>query len=181
MTWIAEKGHPWRTYRKEFVLLASLLLLTRVADGLLTIAITPDLDREMNPLTQWLGFRWGGLIATAAAVIVVTLYLNYRSLSHPVDNFPTEPGLPLAEFQRHYFDPRQNEVLVKSAGRLVVYVFGYVMPHDNCLEHVGGHSQCVGFHRCRVLPSSPRDQTFFVVVSGAPASRDSVHPSAAEK
>jgi hypothetical protein len=49
-------------WRREFITLASLLIVTRVLDGLITYAITPDLSRETNPLVSIFGLGWAGPI-----------------------------------------------------------------------------------------------------------------------
>jgi len=59
----------------EFFILLTLLIVTRVADGILTYKITPDLSRELNPLVSIFGFGWAGLILVALAIIIPTVIL----------------------------------------------------------------------------------------------------------
>jgi len=59
----------------EFFILLTLLIVTRVADGILTYKITPDLSREPNPLVSIFGFGWAGLILVALAIIIPTVIL----------------------------------------------------------------------------------------------------------
>jgi hypothetical protein len=75
-------------WRREFITLASLLIVTRVLDGLITYAITPDLSRETNPLVSIFGFGWAGLITVTTILPGAVIWLNYQSLSSPCDNFP---------------------------------------------------------------------------------------------
>ena len=78
-------------WRREFITLASLLIVTRVTrvlDGLITYAITPDLSRETNPLVSIFGLGWAGPITMTAILPGAVIWLNYQSLSSPCDNFP---------------------------------------------------------------------------------------------
>jgi len=75
-------------WRREFITLASLLIVTRVLDGLITYAITPNLSRETNPLVSIFGFGWAGPITVTAILPGAVIWLNYQSLSSPCDNFP---------------------------------------------------------------------------------------------
>jgi hypothetical protein len=112
----------------EFTTLAALLLVTRVADGLLTHAITPDLSREANPVSSVLGFGWAGLIAVASAVLGGVMWLNYVSLTRPCDNFPTEAGADWSTFRENYFNIRGTALFARNPGRVFAYVCGHVFP-----------------------------------------------------
>ncbi len=118
--------HP--DWRREFITLASLLILTRVLDGLTTYAITPDLSREANPLVSIFGFGWMGLILVTVVILSGVIWLNYLSLTRPCDNFPPEPGADWRTFQAHYFDLRRNGVFARHPGRVLIYISGYVLP-----------------------------------------------------
>ena len=60
---------------KKFVLLTTLLVLTRVADIYTTYLSTPDLKTEANPLVSKFGLGWTGLLI--AQVILLPFYYLY--------------------------------------------------------------------------------------------------------
>lgn len=109
----------------EFLLTTGLVILTRLGDGLSTHLVTPDLSREMNPLAAG---GWLALITAAAIVLALSTGLNYCYVFRPVDNFPQTLGLSLGAFKQHYFDPCANLTLAARTGRVLAYVFGYIVP-----------------------------------------------------
>jgi hypothetical protein len=111
--------------RTEFIVLTALVVLTRVGDGITTYMVTPDLAREMNPLAAG---GWWTLILSAAVILALSIWLNYQHLFRPIDNFPNTAGQSYLEFTRHYFDPTLNKVLETHLGRVIAYIFGYIMP-----------------------------------------------------
>lgn len=112
--------------KAEFSILLILLLLTRVADGVLTFKITPDLSRELNPLVKFFGFGWAGLIAIALLIVIPTVWLNYKSIFQPFDNFPKENNF-FDQFNRFYFSAT-NPNLKTNAGKIIVQTLGYIVP-----------------------------------------------------
>lgn len=111
--------------KSEFLWTTGMVLATRLGDGLSTHLVTPDLSREINPLAVG---GWATLIAAAGVVLVVSTILNYCHLFRPVDNFPQTPGMSLAAFKNHYFDPRHNATLAAHPGAVLAYAFGYIVP-----------------------------------------------------
>lgn len=111
--------------RVEWITFTALVILTRVGDGVTTKWATPDLAKEMNPVAAG---GWPAMIAVAAAVVALSSFLHYLHLFRPVDNFPAEPGLDLASFKKHYFDPNKNAVLAGNPWGVVAHVFGYITP-----------------------------------------------------
>jgi hypothetical protein len=111
--------------RTEFFGLTALVVLTRVGDGITTYLVTPDLAREMNPLAAG---GWWTLIFFAAVILALSIWLNYQNLFRPIDNFPNTAGQSYLEFKRHYFDPKHNKVLETHLGRVIAYIFGFIMP-----------------------------------------------------
>jgi hypothetical protein len=109
----------------EFIALTALVVLTRIGDGITTYMVTPDLAREMNPLA---GGGWWTLIFSAAVILALSIWLNYQHLFRPIDNFPNTAGQSYQEFKRHYFDPKLNKVLATHLGRVIAYIFGFIMP-----------------------------------------------------
>jgi hypothetical protein len=105
--------------------MTSLVVLTRVGDGITTHLATPDLARELNPLA---GGGWPALIAAALVVVIVSTFLHAQYLFRPVDNFPAAPHVDLRAFKKHYFDQRANALLHAQPWRVVAYVLGYVTP-----------------------------------------------------
>ena len=110
----------------EFFSLLTLLILTRVADGILTYKITPDLSRELNPLVSIFGFDWAGLIVVALAIIIPTVYLTYYNIYKPFDNFPDKKASYL-EFKKFYFNAA-NPTLKASSGKIIIHTLGYIVP-----------------------------------------------------
>jgi len=110
----------------EFFSLLTLLILTRVADGLLTYKITPNLSRELNPLVSILGFGWAGLIIVALAIIIPTVILTYYNIYKPFDNFPDKNASYL-EFKKFYFSAL-NPNLKTSSGKIIIHTLGYIVP-----------------------------------------------------
>lgn len=111
----------------EFFLLLVLLVSTRVADGILTYKITPDLSRELNPLVAFLGFKWAGLIFVALLIIVPTVVVNYYSIYRPFDNFPPDRNISFKEFQQFYFSA-SNPALKTSTLKILIQTLGYIVP-----------------------------------------------------
>jgi len=109
----------------EFVVLTALVVLTRIGDGITTYMVTPDLSREMNPLA---GGGWLTLIFSAAVILALSIWLNYQNLFRPIDNFPNTAGQSYPEFKRHYLDPKHNKMLETHPGRVIAYIFGFIMP-----------------------------------------------------
>lgn len=109
----------------EFVVLTALVVLTRIGDGITTYMVTPDLAREMNPLARG---GWSMLIFSAAVILALSIWLNYQNLFRPIDNFPNTAGHSYLEFKRHYFDPKHNKMLETHLGRVIAYIFGFIMP-----------------------------------------------------
>lgn len=112
--------------KKEFLVLLILLLLTREADGILTYKITPDLSRELNPLVKFFGFGWAGLIFIPLLIIVPTVWLNYKSIFHPFDNFPKD-NISFGLFKKFYFNS-SNPNLKTHTGKIVIQTLGYIVP-----------------------------------------------------
>lgn len=111
----------------EFLILLTLLILTRVTDGLLTYQITPDLSRELNPLASFFGFKWAGLIFIALLILIPTIILNYYSIYRPFDNFPPNKNTSLKEFKQFYFSA-SNPILRASPLKIIVQTLGYIVP-----------------------------------------------------
>ncbi len=109
----------------EFVLLTILVILLRVADGVVTYRITPDLSRELNPLAFG---GWTLLIGAAFIVVTASTILNYYQIYCPINNFPDEPGYDLKSFKKHYFNIRTNKLAATKPGKIFAYVFGYTLP-----------------------------------------------------
>ena len=110
----------------EFFSLLTLLILTRVADGILTYKITPDLSRELNPLASIFGFGWAGLIIVALAIIIPTVILSYYNIYKPFDNFP-DKNITYPEFKKFYFNAA-NPTLKASSGKIIIHTLGYIVP-----------------------------------------------------
>ncbi|MBA2525137.1 MAG: hypothetical protein H0V18_05025, partial [Pyrinomonadaceae bacterium] len=70
----------------------------RVADGIITYWITPNLNREFNPLASG---GWAVLIGAATFIVTAAVGLNYYQIFHPINNFPDEQGFDLKAFKRH--------------------------------------------------------------------------------
>lgn len=117
-----------RRWRAEFLVLAGLLVATRVADGVLTHAITPDLSREVNPVHSVAGLGWAGLIGVAAVVLAGVLWLNHVSLTRPCDVFPATAGASWPVFRASYFRADAGGAYAREPGRVMRYVCGYVFP-----------------------------------------------------
>lgn len=111
----------------EFFILLILLILTRIADGILTYKITPDLSRELNPLVSLFGFRWTGLIIIALLIIIPTIILNYYSIYRPFDNSPPDQNFSFREFKQYYFSA-SNPALKTSSLKIIVQTLGYIAP-----------------------------------------------------
>ena len=110
----------------EFFSILTLLILTRVADGILTYKITPDLSRELNPLVSICGFGWAGLIIVALAIIIPTVILSYYNIYKPFDNFP-DKNITYPEFKKFYFNAA-NPTLKSSSGKIIIHTLGYIVP-----------------------------------------------------
>ncbi|GIV30352.1 MAG: hypothetical protein KatS3mg028_1418 [Bacteroidia bacterium] len=110
----------------EFFILLTLLILTRVLDGILTYKITPDLSRELNPLVSLFGMGWAGLITIALLILIPTVVLNYLSLYKPFDNFPDNDA-SFADFKKFYFST-DNPNLKNATGKIIIQTLGYIVP-----------------------------------------------------
>jgi len=111
--------------RTELIVLTALVVLTRIGDGITTYMVTPDLAREINPFAAG---GWWTLILSATVILALSIWLNYQHLFRPIDNFPNTAGQSYLEFKRQYFDPKLNKVLETHLGRVIAYIFGYIMP-----------------------------------------------------
>lgn len=110
----------------EFISILSLLILTRVLDGILTYKITPDLSRELNPLVSLFGMGWTGLITIASLILIPTLVLNYLSIYKSFDNFPDNDA-SFPDFKKFYFSA-SNPNLKNATGKIVIQTLGYIVP-----------------------------------------------------
>lgn len=112
--------------KREFLTLLILLILTRIADDVLTYKITRDLSRELNPLVSIFGFGWTGLIFVALFILVPTVWISYKSIFHPFNNFPSE-DLSFVSFKKFNFSAA-NPNLKAHAGKIIIQTLGYIVP-----------------------------------------------------
>ena len=91
--------------RLEFTLLLSAVILTRAADIMGTFYYMPNLEAEMNPMTQLFGMGWAGLLLLQLIGISFIALLNYWSLFKTKVIKVDKPGLNFHEFlSTLYFD-----------------------------------------------------------------------------
>lgn len=117
----------------EFCLLTLLLLITRFWDAILTYIITPNLEKETNPIVSLFGQGWVSLISIQIILISVIIILNYYSLFKIKNIYPSQKGYSFKEFlSYYYFGEKQNLIkllykMPKNKSTLIKSL-GYMLP-----------------------------------------------------
>jgi hypothetical protein len=82
----------------KFIVVSTWIILTRIYDAYCTYQLTPDLDKESNPLVSILGMSWLPLLIVIGVLTLYTIYAYYQRLFAFVDFFPVEKRLNFSEF-----------------------------------------------------------------------------------
>jgi hypothetical protein len=119
----------------EFFLLALFLVITRFWDIAATYIITPDLEKETNPLVSILGQGWVTVIIFQIIMVSFIILLNYYSLFKIKNTYPPQKGYSYREFVSYfYFGEKRN--LIEMIFRFpknkstLVKALGYVLPRS---------------------------------------------------
>lgn len=117
----------------EFFLLTFLIVITRCWDLIATSVVTPDLERETNPLVSIFGQGWTTLIIFQIILVSIIIVLNYYSLFRIKSCYPSQKGYSYKEFiTYYYFGKRRNliEMIYKfpQDKSTLIKLLGYVVP-----------------------------------------------------
>ena len=117
----------------EFVVLAALVVLTRIFDLATTYLITPNLDFEFNPYVGLLNLKWKGFILFQTIIAAFVISVNYISLFVVSMVYPEEKGLTLNKFQLFYMfgKVRGPHGLLKrlvTIAKINIPFLGYLLP-----------------------------------------------------
>ncbi len=119
----------------EFWLLTSFLLITRCWDITATYIITPNLEKETNPIVSIFGQGWTTVIIFQIILVSAVIILNYYSLFKTRDSYPSQKGYAFKDFMTYYYFsekrslikmlykfPKNKSVLIKA--------LGYILPRS---------------------------------------------------
>ena len=117
----------------EFFLLTLLLIITRFWDVITTYMVTPDLERETNPLVSIFGRGWVAVIIFQVILVSIIIILSYLSLFKIKSSYPSQKGYSYKEFIRYYYFGKK-ENLIKMIYKFpkdkvtLMKLLGYVLP-----------------------------------------------------
>ncbi len=119
----------------EFFLLTLLLVITRCWDMAATYVITPDLEKETNPMVSIFGQGWTTIIIFQIILVSFIIILNYYSLFKIKNSYPPHKGYSYRDFISYfYFGEKRNliEMLYKFPKNRSTFVkaLGYVLPRS---------------------------------------------------
>lgn len=119
--------------RLEFFLLTLFLIITRCWDIAATYFVTPDLEKETNPVVSIFGQEWIAVIIVQALLMSVIITLNYYSLFKIKTSYPSQRACSFKDFiVYYYFGEKQN--LIKMLYRfpknrdVLIKALGYILP-----------------------------------------------------
>ena len=87
----------------RLILYAVLLILCKVWDLYATWLRTPDLAREMNPLTRLLGVSWTTVVLQQVVLTILTLWFVHRSLTPNRSFCPARRDFGLRDFIAQFY------------------------------------------------------------------------------
>lgn len=119
----------------EFWLLTSFLLITRCWDITATYIITPNLEKETNPIVSIFGQGWMTVIIFQIILVSVVIILNYYSLFKIKDSYPSQKGYSFKHFiTYYYFGEKRNliKMLYKFPENksVLIKALGYILPRS---------------------------------------------------
>ena len=88
---------------QRLVIYGMLLIICKIWDLYATWLRTPDLAREMNPLTRFLGVSWTTVLLQQVVLTIVTLWFVHRSLVPDRSFCPPKRDPSLKEFISNLF------------------------------------------------------------------------------
>ena len=126
------------TKKAKFTITTAWILLTRSYDAYCTNQLTPNLDKESNPLVSILGMTWTPLLITLGLLTTYVIYVFYISVFKPKDLLPTAKGYTFSEIVAFtYLGHKDNWTAIF-----------YKLPKDiNRFNNWMGHTftQCLSF------------------------------------
>ncbi len=63
--------------QRKFYIISFFLIISRLADGITTYMVTPDLSLEKNPLVIYLNFGWFAMITLGVLLVLILIFLTY--------------------------------------------------------------------------------------------------------
>jgi len=119
----------------EFIVITILLVVTRFLDVFFTYRFIPDLHSEANPLVSISKFGWAGLIIAQVIIVLLIIYLAWKSFT-PVSNFVTyTPGLSFNQFAWQLYHGKTNGhkkwnalTSFPKGFKRSMYVLGWLLP-----------------------------------------------------
>jgi len=95
--------------------------------------VTPDLERETNPLVSIFGRGWVAVIIFQVILVSIIIILNYLSLFKIKSSYPSQKGYSYKEFIMYYYFGKE-ENLIKMIYKFpqdkvtLIKLLGYVLP-----------------------------------------------------
>ena len=119
--------------RLEFSLLTLFLIVTRCWDILATYFVTPNLEKEINPIVSIFGQGWIAVIIIQAILVAVIITINYFSLFKIKSSYPSQRACSFKDFTAYYYFG-EKENLIKMLYRfpknknVLIKALGYILP-----------------------------------------------------
>lgn len=93
---------------KKFILIALLVIVSRLYDVFTTYLYIPDLEGETNILVKFFGAGWTTVIIFQSLLVGLTVFLLYFYFFKFKPNYPTEKRLSLKQFASYLYFNNTN-------------------------------------------------------------------------
>ncbi|MBE7442584.1 MAG: hypothetical protein HS119_09055 [Flavobacteriales bacterium] len=88
---------------KKFILIAFLVIVSRLYDVFTTYLYIPDLEGETNILVKFFGAGWTTVIIFQSLLVGLTVFLLFFYYFKFKPDYPTEKGLSLKQFASYLY------------------------------------------------------------------------------
>ncbi|NUM61542.1 MAG: hypothetical protein HUU44_05240 [Ignavibacteriaceae bacterium] len=117
---------------KKFILIALLVIVSRLYDVFTTYLYIPNLEGETNILVKFLGAGWTTVIIFQSLLVGLTIFLLFFYFFKFKPDYPTEKGLTLKQFASFlYFNNTNsfNKLFYKTPNNKGAFLasIGYVV------------------------------------------------------
>lgn len=82
----------------KFIAVSTWIISTRIYDAYCTYQLTPNLEKESNPLVSILGMSWTPLIAIIGILTNYTVFCYFLVIFKPMKLIPTNKGYSFKNF-----------------------------------------------------------------------------------
>ena len=97
-----KNSEPWGKIKK-FILIAFLVIVSRLYDVFTTYLYIPDLEGETNILVKFFGAGWTTVIIFQSLLVGLTVFLLFFYYFKFKPDYPTEKGLSLKQFASYLY------------------------------------------------------------------------------